>query len=139
MSSLVLELQTEALDGNVKVADLLRKALVVASKLNIREFEDWAKNELHGYKTDSIPDYRLVKGAIKAFNPYRGWIPVMFQDTNVAHLLSQKRISQAVGEIEDLVSIIISVRVLMSPSGNGRKSLAFRRSLQGRSSACSPS
>jgi putative ABC transport system substrate-binding protein len=28
---------------------------------------------------------------------------------------------------------------LMSPSGNGRKSLAFRRSLQGRSSACSPS
>jgi hypothetical protein len=28
----------------------------------------------------------------------------MFQDTNVAHLLSQKRISQAVGEIEDLVS-----------------------------------
>ena len=36
MNSLVLELQRDALHKNVKVSDLLRKALVVAKKLEIK-------------------------------------------------------------------------------------------------------
>ena len=104
MGSLVLELQREALDGKVRVSDLLRKALVVASKLKVKEFDEWAKNELQGYNTASMPSYRLVKGEIKAFNPYRGWIPVIFRDIKAAELFSQKHIAQPVGEIEDLVS-----------------------------------
>jgi hypothetical protein len=103
MPSLVLELQTEAISSDTKVSDLLRKALVVASKLKIREFEEWAKNELQGYK-DSTPGYRRVRGSIKAFNPYRGWIPVTFQDAKIAEMLSQKPIGQSVGELEELIS-----------------------------------
>ena len=104
MSSLVLELQTEAISPNTKVSDLLRKALVVASKLKIQEFEQWAKNELQGYETDSIPSYRHVRGEIKAYNPYRGWIPTVIKDAKIAELMSQSPLGQSVGELEELIS-----------------------------------
>lgn len=104
MSSLVLELQTEAISPNTKVSDLLRKALVVASKLKIREFEQWAKNELQGYEGDPIPTYRRVKGEVKAFNPARGWIPAIIKDAKIAELLSQRPIGQSVGVLEELIS-----------------------------------
>ena len=29
---------------------------------------------------DKIPDYRLLRGEVKAWNPYHGWIPVIFED-----------------------------------------------------------
>ena len=36
---------------------------------------------LNGYKNlDKIPDYRLLRGEVKAWNPYHGWIPVIFED-----------------------------------------------------------
>ena len=35
----------------------------------------------NGYKNlDKIPDYRLLRGEVKAWNPYHGWIPVIFED-----------------------------------------------------------
>jgi len=43
MSSLVQELQQDALDNKVPVSTLLRKALVVASKLGISDADDWMK------------------------------------------------------------------------------------------------
>ena len=58
MSSLVFELQRDALNRNASVSDLLRKALVVSKKLKISEFEKWVTNELNGYSED-IPDYRF--------------------------------------------------------------------------------
>jgi len=104
MPSLVLELQTEAISPNAKVSDLLRKALVVASKLKIREFEQWAKNELQGYEADPIPNYRCVKGEIKAYNPVRGWIPTIIKDAKIAGIMSESRVGQPVGELEELIS-----------------------------------
>ncbi len=56
MKPIVLELQKDSLDQNVRVPDLLRKALVVAKKLKITEFEKWINNELNGYsESDEIP------------------------------------------------------------------------------------
>lgn len=103
MSSLVLELQREALDGNVKVSDLLRKALVVASKLKVKEFEEWTKNELQGYSTDSIPGYRHVKGELKAFHRSHGWIPGVFRNPEAAERLCERSVAQSIGELEDLI------------------------------------
>jgi hypothetical protein len=45
MSSLVHELQQAALDEKPSVGLLLRKALVVASKLEVSDFEAWAQSE----------------------------------------------------------------------------------------------
>ena len=71
MAGLVSELQRDALDTNVKVSELLRKAYVVATKLNIPDFKNWIQKELNGYgfDKDEIPNYRLLTGEIKYYNP----------------------------------------------------------------------
>ncbi|KWV83483.1 MULTISPECIES: hypothetical protein [Pseudomonas] len=76
MDSLVLELQCDVLDRTIHIPDLLRKALLVSRKLKIKDIEEWLNDELNGYELRSVPSYRLISGELKAFNPYRGWIPV---------------------------------------------------------------
>jgi len=63
-NSIVLELQRDAVDGATRVSDLLRKALVVARKLSIPEFEAWINQELSGYEQAQAPAYRLMEGCI---------------------------------------------------------------------------
>ena len=76
MDSLVLELQRDAMDGSISLLDLLRKAQVVARKLNIQELQHWIQNELDGYPDKSEPPkYRFIMyGELKAHNPFRGWV-----------------------------------------------------------------
>ena len=63
MASHVEELQAEALNSSVPVDDLLRKAKIVAEKLDIRDFADWIERELTGYgEQDEYPVYRKVQG-----------------------------------------------------------------------------
>jgi len=104
MSSIVLELQQDALDRNIQISDLLRKALVIAKKLGLKEFEEWISFELNGYSNSKdVPEYRQVTGEIKAFNPYHGWQPVFFDDPSWADNLSKCPLGQSVAEIEDLL------------------------------------
>jgi len=49
MNSLVLELQREAMEKSSSTSNLLRKAYVIAKKLDIQELELWVSNELEGY------------------------------------------------------------------------------------------
>lgn len=104
MTSIVLELQHDALDRRTPVEDLLRKALVVARKLGITDLQTWLEHELEGYPEGAeIPDYRVVHGQVKCFNPYRGWIPMLFEDPRQADLCSRRQCNQAVPELESLV------------------------------------
>ena len=81
MSSLVIELQTDAINPSVSILNLLRKALVVAKKLGIKDFEDWIELELNGYTdTQSIPLYRFVQAQLRGLNPFHGWQPVIAGD-----------------------------------------------------------
>lgn len=102
MSSLVLELQREAMDPHARLSDILRKAVVVATKLEIEELKSWAERELKGYGNSEIPSYRKVQGELKAHNPYHGYIPVVIQDTKIAKMLSHRDIGQPVSELEAL-------------------------------------
>lgn len=90
MSSLVLELQKELLDSGCDVLHALRKAHVIAVKLKLNDFDSWIQNELNGYKGNykDVPDYRQMKGQLKAKNPYHGWIPIMFSDNKTENALS---------------------------------------------------
>ena len=101
MSGLVLELQRDALDKNVDVSSLLRKAVVVSKKLGITEIESWINQELSGYPADkdAVPSYREVSGVIKVFNPYHGWQPLNFGNADLGEDLSKRKISQAIGEL----------------------------------------
>lgn len=83
MSKIVIELQQEALKSDFDIMSLLRKAYLVAKKLKLQEFEEWINNELNGYgDKEEIPEYRLLRGEIKAWNPYHGWIPVILTNEN---------------------------------------------------------
>jgi hypothetical protein len=60
----IQQLQLYATNSNVPTSDLLRKALMVARKLNLTTFEEWITKELHGYpEADPLPSYRKSKGA----------------------------------------------------------------------------
>jgi len=103
MKSIVIELQQLASDDSCTIATLLRKSLIVSSKLDLNDFKKWINNELNGYdNTDEIPQYREVTGDLKAWNPYNGiWIPIIWE--NMPKGLTKCRIGQSVGEIEDLL------------------------------------
>lgn len=80
MNGIVLDLQQEALSGNGDILSLLRKAYLIARKLDLNDFKEWVNSELNGYnKSKEVPQYRKLQGSVVAFNPYRGWIPVMFE------------------------------------------------------------
>lgn len=96
---IILQLQAEALDGSVDIETLLRKAYLVARKLELKEFEEWISYEQDGYKK-SPPDYRIIGGRIKAWNPYHGWIPVVMQG-EVDELLSTTPIYHSISFIVD--------------------------------------
>ncbi len=103
MPSIVADLQRDAMESSIRVADLLRKALVVSNKLKLQEFGTWIRNELDGYsEASSIPEYRLVSGEIKGWNPYHGWIPVFFGDPKEAEILSNRKIGQSIAELESI-------------------------------------
>ena len=101
MDSLVLELQREAMDSSVPIADLLRKAKTVAVKLDIKEFQDWIEKESNGYsKAEDLPDYRKIIGEGKALNPYHGWQPIVFSRSKIAEYFNTCYIFQPVSTIE---------------------------------------
>lgn len=102
MDSLVLELQQDALNPSSTSLYLLRKAGLVASKLSIQEFQQWTELELNGYSSKKcLPQYRYITGEIKAFNPYRGWIPVILDKE--FDFLSKMHVLQAISELESLI------------------------------------
>lgn len=104
MKSLVLDLQHEAMNANSRLSDVLRKTIVVATKLKVKDMKAWVESELKGYGTDEgVPSYRKVNGTLKAWNPYNGWIPVIVQHSEISELLSNRNIAQPISELESLV------------------------------------
>ncbi len=107
MDSLVLEIQRDALDPSVSVLTLLRKALVVARKLGLQEFQNWIELELGGYiEKESLPSYRYVQGQLKGWNPYHGWQPVIAGDAETIEFheeLCDYPVGQPISELIDLV------------------------------------
>jgi hypothetical protein len=120
MSSIILELQDEALDREVRISDLLRKALLVARKLSLLDFHEWVEKELQGYPEGSqdIPDYRGVVGQVRAWNPYQGWKPVVFKDPELGEQLSRRKIAASIAGLEHSVE------------GEGQLSMPFSQKIQ---------
>lgn len=102
--SLVAELQAEALSSG-SVLGLLRKALVVASKLSIKEVQAWSRAEIDGYKT-TPPDYRRFSSELKSLNPYSGvWMATRIKGEREAaaewqELLTTVHLFNPMAEIE---------------------------------------
>lgn len=101
MTGLVEELQREALDPNVPVTQLLRRAKVVAVKLKLDMVSDWLDAELNGYEDEAtVPEYRVQPGQAKWFNPYQGWLPIQ-GPRSIMDKLNSRKVQQPISSIED--------------------------------------
>lgn len=101
MSSIINEIQRDALDSNISVSELLRKSKVIAVKLDLPEFLAWVENELNGYDQSEVPEYRRVTGEPKGWNPINGWIPLILPPESQTSI-SSRGISQKIGELEEV-------------------------------------
>ncbi len=106
MSSIVLDLQKEITRTDCDIVNVLRKAHVIAVKLGLSEFDQWISHELNGYHgKDIIPEYREVRGVLKALNPYHGWIPTMLNDDELERKLCTIRVPNSISEIISLSAV----------------------------------
>jgi hypothetical protein len=101
--AIVLEIQRLATEKSQDISDLLRKALLVASKLKLTDFRVWVENELNGYRKDQVPEYRKVKATVRLKNPYHGLIPVVFPTGEIADVFRNIHVRDPIG---NLVSIL---------------------------------
>jgi hypothetical protein len=64
--TLLREIQASATESNVGIGNLLRKAKMLAARLQNPEFTQWVDRELNGYPdADSLPVYRIVKVVVR--------------------------------------------------------------------------
>lgn len=100
---IVIELQRLASEKSQDVDDLLRKALIVATKLNIEDFRQWVNRELHGYEDRAdVPKYRHVRAVIQAYNPAQGRLIPYYLPEDVADLLCNVHVTQPLGTLAEL-------------------------------------
>lgn len=60
--SLLRDIQEAITNPSFRLADILRKAKVLAFRLDHQEFKYWVNRELNGYKpNDNIPEYRILR------------------------------------------------------------------------------
>lgn len=102
--AIVLELQEEALKSNADILSLLRKSSLIARKLDLKDFQEWINNELNGYKKSTVPDYREIRGELKALNPYHGWIPVVAPNNEMETMFNTRRIPDSIPSLNSLLS-----------------------------------
>lgn len=102
MTSLIVEIQQAALDAKLPMESLLRRVKLAAAKLNLSALEEWVDSELNGY-SETLPEYRILRGQPAAWNPYNGWIPISGGSPKVMEMISQARVGQAVAGLSDLV------------------------------------
>ncbi|MGB9455388.1 MAG: hypothetical protein WCB12_05060 [Bryobacteraceae bacterium] len=130
----MLELQRDSLNPAADVSDLLRKALLIATKLNIPDFNTWIENELSGYRDPKgIPPYRIITGRVMAQDNWGRWVPVLFQDNDALALVATVPLLDPVAEIEALLQRTIqqnegTLRVDYSPE---QEAILGRGSLHG--------
>jgi hypothetical protein len=98
MPAIVHELTNMASDPSIATADLLRRALVVARRLDVPDLIAWINSELNGYREGEVPEYRRVQGQLVAENPYRGPIPFI-PPPEMVELLSDFFIRQSIPEL----------------------------------------
>src|SRR5688572_10355179 len=70
--NLLEEIQSDAVDESKELSNLLRKTLVLASKLKSEDLKKWVTSELNGYSTIPMPEYRTImcKSVCNVYGPF---------------------------------------------------------------------
>jgi hypothetical protein len=98
----VIQLQEYATNEQHDVSELLRKALLVATKLKLSDFKEWLSNELNGYND----------GELRVQHPYSGLIPFIIKDNE--KLEKAARIIQIHDSVSSLSNLAQSKDSLLS-------------------------
>ncbi|MFA9398749.1 MAG: hypothetical protein ACERKV_10860 [Clostridiaceae bacterium] len=104
--SVIIELQEDAMRMDNSISALIRKAYVIARKLKLKEFSDWLQYELNGYSNfeeGEWPEYRVIVGELKGWNPYYGWVPVIIQEESISNLICKQKIINSISNLEDML------------------------------------
>lgn len=100
----IQDLKNEAASSGIKLSELLRKAKLVLKDSGKQDFLSWIDKELNGYnKSENVPEYRIIHGEPKGWNPYHGWIPFIIENPESQELLSRRGTSQSIAELESLI------------------------------------
>ena len=136
MGSIVLELQNEVTKQDCDIVNVLRKAHLIARKLNLIDFDKWISCELNGYTNDdTIPEYREVQGVLKALNPYHGWVCVMVTNKKTEEALCCRRLRNSISEIKSLsdknenclvLNLTSEAQILLNKWSSGSSPTQFR-------------
>jgi len=96
--------------------------LVVARKLNVKDFQIWIENELNGYQdSKSLPDYRKIRGVSQALHSYQGWIPIKFDNKDTEDFWTIWICTEPISELVALANAKSDsniVQVSYSPEGS---------------------
>lgn len=104
MTGLVPELVNAAMDPSLQTTNILRRALVIASRLHVTPLAEWLKKEMNGYsEKDDIPNYRKITGELKLNNPINGLIP-FFLPSEIAENLSSINLRLSIIELIELAN-----------------------------------
>lgn len=128
MTSTIKSLKEETVKQEISVSNLLRKAKVIASELELSDFLKWIDFELNGYGKESVPEYRVIKGDPRAYNPFNGWIPFVHADPEVQDMFATKGVGQSIGTLEELVKVDHKKFIMKYPTemeAKMRKSINF--------------
>jgi hypothetical protein len=103
--SIVLQLQIMATEKAHDISDLLRTALLVATKLGLGEFKQWIELELNGYGIHAeVPDYRKARAELKLKNPYHGLIPIYISDSETTDALCNVELRDPIENLQSLAT-----------------------------------
>ena len=122
MASLVQELEQDAYDSAASLSNMLRKAKAVAVKLQLKQPIQWVESELNGYTTDEVPEYRKLRGRLKAHNPYNGLIPIQFEDAEIENIVSQYWAREPITNVE--IFALSSSNPMLPMTGKSAATLA---------------
>lgn len=102
MAGLIHEIQRDASDESIPVAQLLRRMKMAAAKLKLPELGSWVEQELNGYDSDTaLPMYRVIAGIPMAHFPGRGWhMMKLGQDEKLNTVYSINFCRDSVAEVE---------------------------------------
>lgn len=104
MSALLEEIE-EIIDyakGNFfPTSNLLKHALVVAKRIDDKEFEEFITNELKGYKSGVLPAHRRMRGQVVLLPPYG-----RFQQVSIDHLDAEAARKVSTAYVAERIPII---------------------------------
>ncbi|MFY1637246.1 hypothetical protein ACN27F_28920 [Solwaraspora sp. WMMB335] len=60
------QIEAGVLDDSMPISSLLQKCIVLGGQAGSEKMRDWARQELNGYSTTSIPDYRHIPTGLAA-------------------------------------------------------------------------